>query len=178
VRVKSQRANDNTVPQSAWSDPVCATTPYVLNPAHVPAEAGGHVADLLRPDLVATRVSGPTTLSAGQTGAYEAAIWNDGAATKGFEVVLGFTGALRPYRLVQTPAGFACSEDKANNGYRCTGPLGGENDPEGTRGAVFQFQGSAGAAGPASAFVSLNPSHNPAERDYDNNQKALNVTVK
>ncbi len=147
-----------------------------LKPKPTPAPMPTPTPKPTKPDLVLTRLTGPTEVFDGTTAVYEVAIWNDGiTANNTAQVVLNFLGTLKAMKMIETPAGFTCEPER---GFTCTGTLGGVDSPVQERGAVFKVQGHATAKGSGTVVASLNHDRALDEVTVDNNLKTLDVTVK
>ena len=176
VRVKSQKANDNNVPQSAWSEPVCARTPLPIDVKSTPA-GGEHAADLLRPALGVSRISGPTELYQGAQQVYEFVVFNEGYGdAQNVAVSFGFTGTLQGVQLVQEASGFTCTQQQDT--WTCTGTLKGTSDGQPAHSASFLARGWAAAKGTGTTFATINADHRLTEVNYGDDSKAVAVTVK
>jgi hypothetical protein len=130
-----------------------------------------------KPDLMVTRVTGPTTVSDGDTPVYEIVLWNDGTPAKGTaQIQIEALGPLALDSMVQLPDGFTC--DTNDFGVACVGSLGGLNDPTASRGVTFKMQMRANGTGKAAVIGDANHDRALDEMTVDNNMKTLDVTVK
>jgi hypothetical protein len=129
-----------------------------------------------KPDLSVTRVSGPPTVSDGDTAVYEIVLWNDGTPAKDTaQIQISALGPITLDSMVQPPDGFTC--DTNDFGVACVGSLGGLNDPMISRGATFKMQVRGNGAGKAALIDSANHDRALDETTVDNNMKMLDVTV-
>jgi hypothetical protein len=147
-------------------------------PAPAPAPAPMPTPRPTKPDLMVTRVSGPTTVNdqAGIAPVYEIVLANDGTPARNTaQVQISFAGRLTAAEMVDTPAGFTC--ERNDYGFACVGSLGGIDDAIQTR--VALFKAAARATGPGDAWVYGSANHDRAldEMTVDNNLKLLDVAV-
>lgn len=158
---------------SQESERLCFTMPpqEVSRPAPEPAPSP------TKPDLMVTRVSGPTQAFDGTTAVYEIVLANDGTAADGTaQITLNAVDGLDPVEMAETPDGFTC-EPHPLGGFSCTGSLGGVEDPIQTRVAIFKLQVRGNGSGAASVYGIANHDGALDEMTGDNNVMLRSVTV-
>jgi hypothetical protein len=129
-----------------------------------------------KPDLVVTRVSGPPTVSDGDTAVYEIVLWNDGTPAQGTaQIQISALGPLTLDSMVQLPDGFSC--DTNDFGVACVGSLGGVDDPMTSRGVTFKMQVRGNGTGKAALVGSANHDRALDEITVDNNLKSFDINV-
>lgn len=134
---------------------------------------------LHRPELVAVRITGQTSLFNGMTAVYEAVVRNDGTRPpEAVEFRLSASGALETWQVVEEPTGFTCTT--LANRVTCTGMLGGTADPIQTRVAVLRVRLHATEKGPGYATLLVDPQNRITEGDETapSNRQLLQVTVR
>jgi hypothetical protein len=130
-----------------------------------------------KPDVAATRVSGPKELAIGETAEYEVAIFSEGSAiTDQALLQINGAGSIQISEVTEASGnGITCQANAL--GWGCFGSLGGSDGPMAARSALFKVQVLAMGDGPAVLLASANHNRTFEESNEENNVKMLEIAV-